>query len=149
MNDYLSKPVDRRRLLEKVQRWGEETSAPPAPPAEASPPTTLVDEEILGDLRGALGEATLRCLLVEFLAQLVSVERELPGLESAELRDRAHQLRGTAGAFGFTRLSDVAGEADRALKAGCGVDAWRRRLGEVLPEAIRVLSVEYLAERAA
>jgi len=55
------------------------------------------------------------------------------------LHDAVHKIRGSAGAYGFAALSDVAAEGEAALVQGAGVDRVRElmgRLGEVIRAAL-------------
>ena len=159
MDDHLAKPVDRTRLLEKVARWAASSltagiegpvSMLPAPrpgvmpslPARSSaaapaPPIELaLDATLVAELRDALGDDEVRELLAGMLATIVTLNEELPTLDLATLRARAHKLCGSAGAVGLTRVSEVAREVDQAIREGRDATVAIARLSRLLVETI-------------
>jgi CheY-like chemotaxis protein len=104
-DDYLSKPVDRAQLVATVARL----SAPARATEEALVSTFDDDADML-----------------EIIRQFV---RGLPDRSSAILRASraddvdaltrlAHQLKGSAGGYGFPRITEAAAEVEQALAAG-------------------------------
>jgi len=162
MDDYLSKPVARKQLLEKVDRWGASAepselgarpTPTPAPAAKASiapkrssiaPAAAFVfDPSLIEELRGALGSEKVGSLLRTFRATLETLAREIATLPEPELKSRAHQLRGSAGALGLTALSTAAGHVDRALRTGAAdLGPLRDELAEQLALALAGLANE-------
>jgi HPt (histidine-containing phosphotransfer) domain-containing protein len=145
MNDHLAKPVDRGRLLEKVARWGDASRAPAAEHpgttstsavTERTVPELALDEALVADLRDALGDEPFRLLLGGTLASIVALKEELPKLDLAALRPRAHKLCGSAGAVGLTRLCEVAREVDEAIREGRDAALPTSRLGQLLAETV-------------
>ena len=168
MDDYLSKPVGRKQLLDKVDRWGvaaESTVSEPAParaagtapaPARRATPSIapkrssiapaaafVFDPSLIEELRGALGNEKVGSLLRTFRATLETLAREMATLELDELKSRAHQLRGSAGALGLTALSTAAGHVDRAIRTGAAdLAPLRDELAEQLALALAGLNNE-------
>jgi PAS domain S-box-containing protein len=159
MNDHLTKPVDRNRLLEKVARWAAVASAAeaersgsttPAPRrAEATAPLVAavsvapaavvpltVDETLVEELRDALGDEEVCALFEGMLATMVKLEAELPTLALPALRAQAHKLCGSAGAVGLGPISDVAREVDQAIRDGAEPAEAIARLARLLTETI-------------
>jgi signal transduction histidine kinase/FixJ family two-component response regulator len=115
--DYLSKPIDGLRLIKMAARYlrssGLPTSATGETP-EANRPRLAVTyrsrladrpvmknilEQYVGELPGDVGR----------LANLL-VRQDLPGLAML-----LHQLKGTGGAYGFPRITELAGAAEQAI----------------------------------
>jgi HPt (histidine-containing phosphotransfer) domain-containing protein len=134
MNDHLTKPVERSRLLEKVARWAAAASTPelehasttnPAPRREpapapalavAAPVEPLLDATLVDELRDALGDDDVRMLFEGMLATMTKLDAELPSLALPALRAQAHKLCGSAGAVGLMRMSELAREVDQTIR---------------------------------
>jgi two-component system, sensor histidine kinase and response regulator len=165
MNDHLAKPVERARLLDKVSRWGAAAIAtggalpsttpaarPGTTPAASPPPTSIatkgasvarlaIDEALVAELQDALGDDEVRKLLQGMLATIATLSAELPSLDDAALRPRAHKLCGSAGAMGLTQLSEVAREVDQAIRAGSDASSEVAKLRRLLAETSAGLDV--------
>jgi CheY-like chemotaxis protein len=142
MNDYLPKPVERKSLLERVERWGHERRhlSAPAPLRAAAPrPTLELDPSLVRDLVESMGREETKDLLCSFRAGLAKVAADLAGLGPVELRSRAHQLAGSAGALGFERVSSAARVVDQTLVAGGEVVGPLARLQAAVDETLREL----------
>ena len=90
----------------------------------------IVDEEILDELMDLLGEAVPAGLAEAFDLFLTSVPVRLAAVEHALAEGRldaatqtAHSLRGSAGAFGARRLSELAGRQEQLCATGDGAAA--------------------------
>lgn len=101
-NEVLSKPVDRRRLYQTLQKH----LRPAAGGAQRPSP----DEALAAAMASVRGR---------FLARLGD---EIAALEGAQQRDdrdalrsRLHRLKGSAGTFGFAAISELARLAEQAL----------------------------------
>lgn len=145
MNDYLPKPVERAKLLERVARWAapervRDNSAPPpvARSTPAEPP--LLDRTILRELAAALGDEGMTALVTNFVGSLRAIESELDTYPKAELRDRVHGLCGSAGAMGAFPLSSTASEVERLIVTGGSVALMKKRLRDLLRSTIQELS---------
>jgi signal transduction histidine kinase/DNA-binding response OmpR family regulator len=114
MDDYISKPIDRRRLDELLQRWAQRLA-----PAEALP---LQDPEAAAELREDLGPALYTKLLAAFADTLPEAQATIDTcLAQGELAAAAHAfhtIKGTAANLGLRRLSNLAAEAESLCKAG-------------------------------
>ena len=125
MNDYLTKPIVRAKLMQAVQRWllPGSTAEPDAPPAHTAPRNgALLDETVLSDLAEAVPSEILPQLITTFVAE---VQRRLTGIESAVAasdtgwaREDAHAMKGSAGTLGATRLEAEALAIEQAARAG-------------------------------
>jgi two-component system sensor histidine kinase/response regulator len=133
MDDYIAKPVDRRRLGVLLERWADKLMAAragraaPGCVAEAAsenhPPVQesqlpLVDAETQADLADALGEDGYAALMASFLNGL---PQHLTAIQSAAdavtAGKAAHALKGAAGNLGFVRLAADLDALERACKA--------------------------------
>jgi len=141
MDDYLSKPINARKLLDTIARFtppaaddavdgtGQATSPPPK--AELGPAT--VNTEKIEELRDALGKDGFALLLETFFGDS---PRHLDLLRAAIARgDRtgiereAHILKGSAANVGFDRVADTAHYLVAAARRG-DLDALTATAGE-------------------
>ncbi|MBI3864576.1 MAG: Hpt domain-containing protein [Planctomycetia bacterium] len=79
------------------------------------------DAHATGPVHSEIDDPDFRGLLVEFVTEiparrqgLLDAHREQ---DSAALRTRAHQLKGSGGGYGFPQLSTLAAELERACDA--------------------------------
>ena len=132
MDDYVSKPIDRRLLLDALRRWistglagggaGESWSD-----GAASPAPTLADIDVPGiDVADALtrlglAPATLITLLRRFEPRagetLDALGRAIEARDAEAIRRHAHTLAGSAGNVGATRLHRAARDLERSSAA--------------------------------
>jgi CheY-like chemotaxis protein len=107
-NDYLAKPVDRRALIDCVQRY----VSPPAKPLEAAGGVAnghadRPDPELMELTRG----------YVESLRQTVTVfEHALATGDRQTVLTIAHQTRGVAAMYGYHGLTETAGLLEDAIR---------------------------------
>jgi two-component system sensor histidine kinase/response regulator len=153
MNDYLSKPIERKRLFEVLRKWIRVRSdqAVPEPPAEPATETeTTADEllpaslpgiEIRKGLRNLQGDAGLyRRLLIELYARYrdaaESLRRALRKDDLVAARNLAHAVRGVSGNLGATALGKAGAVLDAALGQGRPpeglIEEFEERLGTVM-----------------
>ena len=151
MNDYLTKPIVRAKLMQAVQRWllPGSTAEPDAPPAHTAPRTAaLLDETVLSDLAEAVSNEILPQLITTFVAE---VQRRLTGIESAvaasdtgRAGEDAHAMKGSAGTLGATRLEAEALAIEQAGKAG---DLEQIRMGLPALQEIARATIEAIERR--
>jgi two-component system, sensor histidine kinase and response regulator len=137
MDDFLSKPIDRRKLAEALRRW--------APPQESPPPAPVVGRPTAVTAAGAdddipLSDPEAHAELLDVLeeegfAELITLYfRDLPRLlrrieETAEAGDlaalsaAAHALKGASRNVGFTRMAHVGGRIEQNAKNAIIADA--------------------------
>lgn len=111
MDDYMTKPVTRKKMIEQLSRWRKQ--AQPATPS--SPPTPVAEEDLLTHLK-TTDPAQFSDLMRTFLQ---SMDECLAGLEqAANFEDRetwrrfAHRLKGSAANFGFEDLRQACANAE-------------------------------------
>ncbi|AVM73077.1 hybrid sensor histidine kinase/response regulator [Magnetospirillum gryphiswaldense] len=127
MDDFLAKPIDRRRLSAILHRWSAcllESRALRARPSEPVDLPPLIDLEAVDDLRDALGDESYDELRASFVAKLpdymAAIDTALAGDGDAAIASTAHSLKGAAANMGFARLAASAATLEREAKAGAG-----------------------------
>jgi CheY-like chemotaxis protein/HPt (histidine-containing phosphotransfer) domain-containing protein len=121
-DDYLSKPIDRTRLRAVLEKsLAARTTAAAARPANDSSDDDGKD---------------LETVTAEFAAMLPdrarTIARAIAENEVAHASHLLHQLRGSAGSYGFASVSDAAADVESALSASAGEDDIRAVVGELL-----------------
>ena len=150
-DDYLTKPVDRDALLTKVADWIQRSrSSPPGPatlPAGGPVPTLASTlhapaDVALGSHFSALaGEPEMVELIRSFVEHLPGCVAELR--ETMECGDRehaatiAHQLKGSAGSYGFPIITDAAARLEHALRDGASEAALSQASRELASLCLR------------
>ncbi|HXN49513.1 MAG TPA: PAS domain S-box protein [Bryobacteraceae bacterium] len=133
MDDYLSKPVDLRRLAEVLAEWLPSPDSGPADPTAARAAPAFDSESLLKRLMGDkdLARVIVRGFLEDFPSQLNILRKRLDEADGPGARLQAHSLKGSAATVSAPRLHAVALEMERAAAAG-RMD----RFGEILPRAL-------------
>ncbi|MDR3439130.1 response regulator [Telmatospirillum sp.] len=132
MDDYIAKPIDRRRLTDVIEHWSNQLPAGTAPPAGTGTPpyedaSPLIDVDLISDLSLTLGEGSFTTLFERFRSSLPLRIEELR--KAGEVRDlpeltkAAHALRGAAVSLGFSRLSQCLQQLELAAKTGDDVES--------------------------
>jgi signal transduction histidine kinase/CheY-like chemotaxis protein/HPt (histidine-containing phosphotransfer) domain-containing protein len=120
MNDFISKPIRKKVLLEHMAallvdhpllRDAGTATRPPARQASADR-MPVVDRAAVDELVAALGYADVQALVGVFIAETVARLDLLAGLscehDRDRIRDEAHTLKGAAATAGLARLSELA-----------------------------------------
>jgi signal transduction histidine kinase/DNA-binding NarL/FixJ family response regulator len=139
MDDFLSKPFNRKELLTVVERWCAERPAPASRPASAMPPESgaILDHAKIRELEEVMPREDFQNLLTAWLdatrdrvGQIVKLAQ---GDNLPEIRLHAHNLVSTAGGVGAMQLSGLARQLEEACHGGKTEAAQdlARRLGEV------------------
>ena len=117
MDGYLTKPVHLPQLREALARYGGAglPNAAPVPAAAAAPdPVALLDAATIDDVRAALAPARYGELLGGFFAGRRGAVEELHAAaraaRAADLRGRAHVLKGVALSLGLRRVGALAAQ---------------------------------------
>jgi signal transduction histidine kinase/DNA-binding response OmpR family regulator len=154
MDDFLTKPLRRRQLLDKVSHWlGKtiaETPADAAPmPAKTaarqtdgasmSPPMDwfLALEEFMG--KHDLLEQVVTSFIKTSAHQIATMERALSEDDGNTLRKEAHAIKGGAANLCAERLSDIAAELEKIGKSGA-LEAGFEVLSMLVSETDRLAS---------
>ncbi len=150
MDDYLTKPVDRDRLIQALSHWLAAAAAgrprptvaaiePLAPRTRESGGNGLLDLAILERLEQDTSPAVIKDLvktfILETMARLDRIAEAARAGDIATLEREAHSLKGSAGTFGAPRLEARAQAIEFACKEGDGERA-RSLIGELRPLSI-------------
>jgi len=127
MDDYISKPIDRRRLALCLDRWMARLAGKRGTPAVTGAPRLvpavdgtkpLIDAEAQADLAEALGADSFAKLLASFRAgiearmheiDLAVASGDLPAIVAI-----SHSIKGAAANLGYLRLAEAAGRLEHA-----------------------------------
>jgi len=125
MNDYISKPINKRELLRLVYAWGSRTQAVDYAPTglHASPgqePAIFNERELLDMVDG--DRNTFVELIRSFRAStdklLAKLAAALDAYDRESVHKVAHTLKGTAGSFRAYRLEHAAAELETLCTSG-------------------------------
>jgi PAS domain S-box-containing protein len=120
LDDYLAKPVKHQQLAQTLARWV--TTAAPAPEIVpvAQPEPEIVDPEVLKQLVQLGGEEFTAELYGEFMTEttdlLTQINERWQATDIEKLHPLLHQLKGTAGTLGLTKLAAQALALEKAIK---------------------------------
>src|SRR5581483_84295 len=136
----LSKPIGRSLLLMTVGRYLQQVrhqqpqQAPEQPAAAGASSETPPRPEPLRS--SFVAEPRVRKLLERFVARLperVSAMESLLRKQSLEeLRHALHQLKGAGGGYGFSTISDLAGQAEHLIKEEAAFDSVQREVQSLI-----------------
>ncbi|MGE5517533.1 MAG: response regulator [Bacteroidota bacterium] len=133
MDDYISKPIDRRKLAALLDKWqaliaggapqaGEAAAEPCAPAAVSDLAPALVDEAVRAELTDVLGEDELRMLWGKLLDDMPGYFKRLDDAiahgESATAATTAHTVKGAALNLGLIALGETAKTLEFAARDG-------------------------------
>ncbi len=129
MDDYIAKPIDRRRLGVLLEKWGAaaaEVAAvaarkEPLPPEPLDEDGPLADTHAQAELREDLGDDVFDSLVVSFDQgldeRLVEIDQAATLGDVIAISNAAHGIKGCALNLGFTLIADAASALERASKA--------------------------------
>ena len=161
MNDYISKPINRRRLLTVLEQWlqGGNAIEASATAEKKSPSGDVLQSEILpGDVLNAetlrqleadTDKATLQRAVQLFVRETktrLQAIAEAGALEDwSRVQREAHTLKSSAGAFGAQCLREHARQLDQACRKSDWIKALAlvARLAEVAIPVLQDLSKRY------
>ena len=124
MNDYLPKPIDRRKLIELVAVWGAN-----AEPAEAAAPLDdsqqtgqILDRKIIEDWESFLPEDQFAELINTLVSAARSYMERLKAAAESDAIDEvcriAHDLKSTCGGLGMLQAQGIAKNIEDACRGG-------------------------------
>jgi len=121
MDDYVTKPIDRRRLQEVLDQWLG--AAAPEPRTDEVPVETGSALD-LSHLKSIVGHepATLRSYLELFHQATAPLVADVGGAiqrrDAATVARMAHTLRGSCGSIGASGMADVVGRLEDRSRSG-------------------------------
>jgi CheY-like chemotaxis protein/HPt (histidine-containing phosphotransfer) domain-containing protein len=117
MDDYITKPLSRKRLRETLLRWWPRESLVPAARRGSSIPSGTIDE---GD--GALApnvvrsQSVVRVFLEHVPGQVASIVQAAASSDFEALRQRAHKLKGSCLSVGVPRMAALCATLEAGSK---------------------------------
>ena len=133
-NDFLTKPLVPAQLIRKVEHWLSPRSSFEKPVTEMEmqePPVS----EMMNDER-------FRPILLKFLSglpeRMKAIETARVGGHDEDLLTLVHQLKGSAGSYGFPRISELARDCQDGLREQLPSESLEPKLNELMRELDRV-----------
>jgi len=132
-DDYLTKPIDRTRMLTVVQNYLEAASAS----RKASPPPAVKpirNQAVLTSDFAA--DPDMKELIAEYIEGLPDHVRKLSAFmdDSAltELRSAAHTIKGAGGSYGFGIITKAAAHLEAAIDQNAEIDQVKKTAEELI-----------------
>jgi HPt (histidine-containing phosphotransfer) domain-containing protein len=113
MDDYLSKPISRDKLVTLLARWvaGDAAVAPAEPRPVKKLELATIDRAYLDELHGSFGDTKFRELIdsyVETVGAGLAVMRDLAAAAAYDrLALEAHSLKGASANYGAWRMHNL------------------------------------------
>jgi PAS domain S-box-containing protein len=126
-NDYLSKPIDRQVLLTTASRYmnktEDTTSATVVPTKTPGSP-----EAASGPIKSILAQKPgMMAIITEFVdglpGEVQKMNTSLAQNDMSSLRQIVHQLRGSGGGYGFTRITETANTAQQSIDSSANIES--------------------------
>jgi len=162
MDDYLSKPVDRKLLEQVMMKWTLQRKDPPSQvvpemaaaepdatlPAAAAAELPALDMEIVEDLQEMMGsdyQSLIRIYLEDSPKLIGQIQTALDNRDCAALVAPAHTLKSSSANLGAMALSDIAKTIEKSarnsdintpLQQGAGIAAEFERVRAALAAII-------------
>lgn len=145
MDDYLSKPLDRRKLNAMLNEWGGEAPGTAAASGTVETPSAnaevdLLDRKLLEDWEDFLDEENFTEFLLNHAEGAANYMIQLAEAVSAgtidDVRKIAHDLKSTCGSIGLMQTHGIAERMEEACVEGRDTEALT-----LMPELTRVLEI--------
>ncbi len=140
MDDYLTKPVNAKKLFETLAKWYKPIEASlemqesdQATSDEAISEEAVNSPQVLLDIEGALARCAgnpnvLVMVLEEFervsVLALSAIDQAMKDEDLVQVASQAHSLKGAAANIGATNLAQVSGAMEKAAKEDHSTDAF-------------------------
>jgi PAS domain S-box-containing protein len=117
-NDYLTKPIDRARLIRTVAQYAGRASAGNE---QASPSGDEIQPAAGEAIRSEFADdpeiaAILKGFIAGLEGQVGAMHKALADHRYEDLQRAAHQMKGSAGSYGYPALTDAAKALEDAMK---------------------------------
>ncbi|BAE52539.1 hybrid sensor histidine kinase/response regulator [Paramagnetospirillum magneticum] len=143
MDRYISKPIDRRKLMEVLAQYAAEPPAAKPPQAE-NPAPSAVEIDVLDLLCEDLGVETVVEILAKFFEDATSREAECAAALAREdherVRREAHAIKGAAASLGLTDIRRTAEAMEAAVRSGAPIAAPLAALSDAIVRLPAVLA---------
>ncbi len=133
MDDYVTKPVDPREVVESLQKWLPKKEDAAASAAVFDMPALL--SRLMGDKK--LAKRVLDGFLGDMPRQLEALSKLVEAGSAAGIEDLAHRIKGAAANVGGEAMRAVALEMEQAGEAG-DVAVAQERLPELAAQFLRL-----------
>ncbi len=147
MNDFLSKPIDRKELALKVARWAPQPVGVSFQSGPAAEGIQILDHSVLANLERLLGRETvdrLQDMMKARLRQMMPVFAARQ--DRVQMARDAHDLVSLAGNIGCAELVDAARDILTALRGGSGdIDRLSSALEGAADRALQALEHPFAA----
>jgi signal transduction histidine kinase/CheY-like chemotaxis protein/HPt (histidine-containing phosphotransfer) domain-containing protein len=131
-DDYLSKPVDQARLCEMIQSYLAAAPDPAAAPVMNEPTPPPAGEPLFSEFAGESDMAEILELFVGGLSeQIQQVASAARNSDLETLAHVAHRLKGAAGGYGFTPITNAARAVEQLARDHEDVEALHRAVDEL------------------
>ncbi len=154
--DYLTKPVNRTKLIQTLRRHldaaraASVASAAGAAPAAITPTPAITPGTIVPQTKQPL-EPEVQHFLKSYVASLPEQVAQLADSAergSLEELDRlSHELQGTAGQFGFDEIAALASRTQTSIRGSAPVEAVLSGISELIQLIRRVEGYDFSRER--
>jgi signal transduction histidine kinase/DNA-binding response OmpR family regulator len=133
--DYLTKPIERERLLTTVASYLS-NSQPSSTPAPTPAPTSTANAHAGAYESDFASDPEMRDLVDEYVQRLPEEVSKLVSLlqdqQIEPLRRVAHQLKGSGGGYGFGKITELAAVADKSIKESAPIDRLRTEIDSLI-----------------
>jgi CheY-like chemotaxis protein/HPt (histidine-containing phosphotransfer) domain-containing protein len=133
--DYLTKPIERERLLTTVASYLS-NSQPSSTPAPTPTPTSTANAHAGAYESDFASDPEMRDLVDEYVQRLPEEVSKLVSLlqdqQIEPLRRVAHQLKGSGGGYGFGKITELAAVADKSIKESAPIDRLRTEIDSLI-----------------
>ncbi len=152
--DYLTKPIEKSLLLERVASYLAQvykSQAQQGASSAAAAAATSVAQST-GPLKSTFAEdPDMKEVLGEFVSQLPAqvarIESQLAGESLEDLRRSVHQIKGAGGGYGFAVITQQAAAAEQRIKAQESLDQISHGINELVALIRRVEGYDPARER--
>jgi PAS domain S-box-containing protein len=143
-SDYISKPIDRRLLIETVARFVKQVRVPSEPLAdEPAPKSPAPDHSTANEIVSTWNkDSALPDILPKFIASLprkvASIQQFIDERNLVGLKREVHQLKGAGGSYGFQCLTDAAAVAEDSIASEAPIETIKSQVDALVDMLRRV-----------